>query len=100
MFPNRSVARHLAGVALLILTVPLAACTHGHATVTRTETIECVEVRDEQGQPIERECETAHTRIERDPGGCHGVITCTGHVVGEVIALPFRITGAVLGVLF
>ncbi len=85
-------------VAAIALMIPLAGC--AHPTVTRTETIECVEVRDGQGNTVERECETAHTRVERDRGGCHGVITCTGHVVGEVIALPFRIAGAVLAVVF
>ena len=97
---NRSLARPAAGIALLILITLLGACAHGRHAVTRTETVECVEVRNEAGDTLERDCSKKTTKVHRERPGCHGVITCTGHVVGEVIALPFRIAGAVLDVAF
>jgi len=40
------------------------------------------------------------TAAESDGGGCHGIVTCSFTVAGKIIALPFRVAGLVLGVLF
>lgn len=91
---------HIAALAVLAAGIlPAAGCANHH-TVTKTKTVECVEIRDVDGNTIDRECETARTRTEHDRNDCHGVISCTAHAAGEVIALPFRITGAVLDVVF
>ena len=101
MLSNRPAARCFAGIALLIPILLLGACAHGHGSVTRTETVECVEVRNEDGDTLERDCSKTVSKVRaKDHHGCHGVITCTAHVVGEAVALPFRITGAVLDAVF
>lgn len=101
MLSNRPAARRFAAITLSILALSLGACAHGHHTTTRTETIECVEVRSEEGETLERDCSETASKVRTDHGhGCHGVISCSAHVVGEVVALPFRITGAVLDAVF
>ncbi|MBW2725810.1 MAG: hypothetical protein JRE71_15625 [Deltaproteobacteria bacterium] len=41
--------------------------------------------------------ETGEERVENAGAGplCHGVLTCTFYVAGQVIALPFRLLGGV-----
>ncbi|MAE96594.1 MAG: hypothetical protein CL910_18250 [Deltaproteobacteria bacterium] len=90
-------------VCLLLLASLLgsAGCHSPTRTVTITETIEC-EAPDAEG---ERDCRTVsrETRTEkpdREHHGCDGIVSCGFGAVGEVIALPFRILGVVLDVIF
>lgn len=90
----------IVGIALLL--VLAGGCASGKRSVTTVETVECP-AEDESGPAPDSECRTireetviSHERV----GGCDGILSCSFDVVGEVIALPFRILGVVLDVIF
>ncbi len=84
--------------ACLLLIAPVwLGC--AHETIVTTTTSECVEPESDY-EADDPACEkvveevVVTTRHDR----CHGVISCTFVVVGEVIALPFKIVGAAFDV--
>ncbi len=92
---SRRIALALLAACLLVGT----ACSTPTRTVTTTETYECAPA-DATG---ERDCElvSRETRKEKpDSHGCGGIVSCGFGAVGQVIALPFRILGVVLDVVF
>ena len=88
--------------AIALCTLVLVACsTADTTTTTTTETVRCVEVDPSADEPEpSRECTTITKKTEttKRPPECHGVLSCTFYVVGEAIALPFRLLGAALNV--
>ena len=90
-----------AGLLLLTCVLWGAGCHSPTTTVTTIETIECTT----PGEKGARDCRTVsrETRTEKpewDHHGCDGIVSCSFSVLGEVIALPFRILGVVLDVIF
>lgn len=97
----RGTSARAAAAALLALAIaPLAlGCAHRTTTVTTTTTRECPgDPADDEVAPRDA-CEVVEETVETtEPGRCHGLVSCTFVVVGEVIALPFRIVGAAVDV--
>ena len=100
-----------AWIASLLLIAPIwLSC--AHETTVTTTTSACVEPDysdshnsddshnshnyDVDGRGCERVIEEVVVKTERD--ACHGLISCAFVVVGEVIALPFKIVGAAFDV--
>ena len=91
--------RIAARLIVLFLTPVWLGCAHETTTVTTTETSECADVLHVEGEVDPESCETRveETVITTEIDRCHGIVSCTFVVVGEVIALPFRILGEALG---
>lgn len=90
------------GLIALLGAAPLTACNGKVKTVTTTETIECEEDPDDYAEEY-RECTEVRretTVVTEDDSGCHGAVSCSLSMVGELIALPFRIVGVVLDAVF
>ena len=84
---------------------PLLGCAHDTRTVTTTETLECGEAEsyEDELDDLDREC----TQIRRETtvvtergSDCHGAVSCSFSLVGQLVGLPFRILGEVLGTAF
>ena len=86
-----------AWIAVLCVAPLALACAHETTTVTTTTT-ECPE--HHHPDAAETECSTVveETVVTTEADRCHGLVSCTFTVVGEVIALPFRIVGAAFSV--
>lgn len=95
----------VAMIACLLLIAPTAmGC--AHETVVTTTTSSCVESPEDHSsrfdyEPDDPSCGRVvkEVVVETQSDRCHGVISCTFTVVGEVIALPFRIVGAAFDVI-
>ena len=89
-----------AQIACLVLIAPIwLGCAHETTVTTRTS--ECIEpdfVHDADDHECGRLIEKVSVTTQHD--GCHGVISCTFVVAGEVISLPFRVVGAAFEVVF
>jgi len=92
--------RRTAGVLLAACLIVGAGCSTPSRTVTTTETRECTPA-DAEG---ERECHTVSIETTTSEpevhDGCDGILSCGLGAVGQVVALPFRILGLVLDVVF
>ena len=77
-------------IAVLFLIVNLAAC----VTHQRTETVQYEDRRTGDPVVVER------TTTDRPTSEDSGLISGTGNVIGEVIALPFRAVGGLVRALF
>lgn len=75
-------------LSLLLLSIP-----GGCSTTTTTRTVE----RPEGSDAMAVEKETTVT-TERSASG--GILSTTVNVVGEIIALPFRIVGGLISIIF
>ena len=90
------------GIALLVLSLAVGlGCAHDTKTVTTTTSSGCSDV-DRDYTDSEGVCDTVihETVIKTEGSHCHGLFSCTFVVVGEVVALPFRIVGAAFEVVF
>lgn len=90
-------------IVLLLLALSLAACGGKSQTVTTTtETIECEEPHPYDDPPEEscREVRRETTVVTETAPGCHGAVSCSFALVGEIVSLPFRIVGEVLDTVF
>lgn len=82
--------RLLAALAIVcIVGAPLSGCSTTKRTGVTT-------VSSEDPTVVTTETETVV--VEDD--GCHGVLSCTTDFVGEVIALPFRLVGGLIRIIF
>jgi hypothetical protein len=86
----------------IITTLMVLSFGTGYASHTRTEKTDVVTAPAGTGYPsepvvVERQTTTTETA---SAGGCGGVLSCTVDVTGEVIALPFRAVGGLLGGIF
>jgi hypothetical protein len=89
-------------VAVLLGVAPLLGCAHETRTVTTTETVECPSVETYE-EELDRECIESRTQVtvvEEREESCHGAISCSFTLVGQLISLPFQIVGGVLGAVF
>ena len=87
--------RRLATALFVALMFVAGGATTGHATeTTTTETVE----RPSDERVVETEKETTETK-ESD-GAHYGIISGTVHAIGWVLALPFRIVGGLIRVIF
>lgn len=70
-----------------------------HTRTVRTDVVTYPEGTAYHAEPavVERQTTTTETA---EAGGCGGLLSCTVDVTGEVIALPFRAVGGVLGAIF
>ena len=86
---------------LLSLLVFSSCTTHQTTTTVTTRTVEC-DVSEDGSESDTRECTTIdeETTVSHRPRQCHGILSCGFYVAGEVIALPFRALGMVLGIVF
>ncbi len=84
----------LAKAITLTLCLLMGACSSSSKTVT-TETASHDPYSD---RTVEHT--TTTTEVEKDDGGCGGVLSCTVNVLGEIIALPFRAVGALVSAIF
>ncbi|HEV8711672.1 MAG TPA: hypothetical protein VGX03_02450 [Candidatus Binatia bacterium] len=71
----------------------------GHTRTVRTDVVTYPEGSVYRAEPSVVEHHTTTTETA-DTGGCGGVLSCTVDVTGEVIALPFRAVGGLLGAIF
>ena len=99
-----SITRTVGG-GVLAIAVSLSGCARGTTTVqthTRSEVVAPVPspVAAERTTPVVVEERTTTTRAVRADDEPRGVLSTAVHVVGEIIALPFRLVGALLRALF
>ncbi len=92
----------LVALAVVLAAAPLLGCAHETRTVTTTETLECEETESYEDE-LDQDCtqirrETIVT-TERGPD-CHGAVSCSFSLVGQLVSLPFRILGEVLDAIF
>ena len=98
-------------LAVLLSAAPLLGCAHETRTVTTTETLECADAeRYEYGEEVEdyeaeldRDCTQIRreTTVTTETGSdCHGAVSCSFSLVGQLVSLPFRILGEVLDAIF
>jgi hypothetical protein len=91
-------------VLLSIAVSPLVGC--GRKTEVTKEITVVEEVRaapaSEQGTEPPRTVKTTTTSetTSEKSGGCGGLLSCTVDVAGAIIALPFKIVGALIDVIF
>lgn len=81
-------------MAFLVAALALNGAGCATRTTTVTKTIERPAESDQDPRVVEQE--TTVTR-ESEP---RGIISTAFHVVGEILALPFRIVGGLLQILF
>jgi hypothetical protein len=75
-------------------------CSTQSRTVT-TETAYYDSSQDRyQGRPVTVERETTVRTEPEDPGASTGLVSDTVNVVGEVLALPFRLVGGLISLVF
>jgi len=86
--------RNLAWASLLALALGPGCSTHKE-TVTTTETISYP-----SDTVLVQRSETTTTTTDSSGSKSGGVLSSTVDVVGDVIALPFRAVGSLLGALF
>jgi hypothetical protein len=96
MIPNRTrFAQQSPVIALTLLVgfspIGLCACS---TTKTTTTTREVPSSTDPDATVEER------TTTTTSSPGCSGVLSCTVDVVGDVIAFPFKVVGAVITAIF
>lgn len=93
-------------LVLLVSALALSSCATDPTTTTvTTTTVECEvpeQGTDDGEAPDTQECTTIseETTVSNRPRQCHGILSCSFYVAGEVISLPFRALGAVLDILF
>lgn len=87
-------------IALLLTIALLGGC----STQRSRQTVNRETVRypaDQEGAPVVVEQRTMErTETSETDGNSGGVLSGTAHVVGEVLALPFRAVAGLLGVIF
>lgn len=82
-------------IAMIVLSLLLLCSPVGCASRRTTVTSEQSDSGD-SGRTVE----TTTTEVTSDSGSCGGVLSCTVNVLGEIIALPFRAVGALVGAIF
>lgn len=98
-------------LAALLGAAPLLGCAHETRTITTTETLECAGAEgygyEEAAEDYEDELDRDCTQIRRETivttetgSDCHGAVSCSFSLVGQLVSLPFRILGAVLDAIF
>ena len=92
---RRNLYSFLVAAALFCAATPFAGCSDHHSkTVTTTEDV----VTDPESRgslSSERHVEKTETKVESDEGH-HGFF----HILGDIIALPFRAVGALFHAIF
>jgi hypothetical protein len=89
--------------ALLALTFLLSASAPlGCASETRTTTTTTTREPADPDSPVDSRPQVSHTSttVEKSDDPCGGVLSCTVDFVGDVIAFPFRLVGAVFRAIF
>jgi len=88
-------------VALFALSV-LSACAAQSAKTVETETtVQYTGDRDPaRSEPVVTENRTTKTEETKTEGQSVGLLSGTVHVVGQAIALPFRVVAGLIGVAF
>ncbi len=98
-------------LAAVLGAAPLLGCAHETRTVTTTEILECGEADgyeyDDEAEDYEAELDRDCKQIRRETtvttesgSDCHGAVSCSFSLVGQLVGLPFRILGEVLGAIF
>jgi hypothetical protein len=88
---------------ILVALLPVSACAgKAHTVTTTTATIECAEPEpyDEPGQKKCTEVRRETTVVTETEPACHGAVSCSFGLVGNLVSLPFRIVGEVLDTVF
>jgi hypothetical protein len=80
----------------LLLSVGSGCSTH---TTTTTETTQ-YESPQRSGEPVVVEKETTVRTETENPGESTGVVSGTVNVIGEILALPFRLVGGLISLVF
>ena len=107
-------------IACLLLMIAPVWLGCAHETTVTTTTSSCVEHQSDYESDSESDSESDYKSdyksdhdseyatcdrvieevvVETERNSCHGLLSCTFVVVGEVIALPFRIVGAAFDVI-
>ncbi|MGH7856612.1 MAG: hypothetical protein ACREQY_04720 [Candidatus Binatia bacterium] len=86
--------RRLSRVWLLVAVLGFAAVAVDIGCATRTTTV----TRETDGDDGEKE--TTVTTTEEEVARPTGILSTTLHVVGEVIALPFRLVAGLISIIF
>ncbi|HEV8343575.1 MAG TPA: hypothetical protein VGR30_14480 [Candidatus Binatia bacterium] len=73
--------------------------THSRTVTTETAYYDSPQDRY-QGRPVTVERETTVRTESENPGESTGLVSGTVNVVGEVLALPFRLVGGLISLIF
>ena len=89
----------------LMVLVSIAGCSSTTTTTTVKKTRVPVDEYSEDEQPrhhqhADEEKEETTTTVEESGAACSGILSCTVHGVGYVLALPFRLVGGIIDVIF
>lgn len=84
---------------LMIYAAPLTMSGCANSKTVRTEE-ETRTVSSAGDSTTTRETRETEVSDDRSSGGCSGVLSCTLDVVGNIIALPFRLVGGLIDFLF
>jgi hypothetical protein len=88
-------------VALFALSVFSACATQSVKTVETEKTVQYAGDRDPtRPEPVVTENRTTKTEETKTEGQSVGLLSGTVHVVGQAIALPFRVVAGLIGVAF
>ena len=88
-------------VALFALSVFSACATQSAKTVETETTVQYTGDRDPaRSEPVVTENRTTKTEETKTEGQSAGLLSGTVHIVGQAIALPFRVVAGLIGVAF
>ena len=88
-------------VALFALSIFSACATQSAKTVETEKTVQYAGDRDPaRPEPVVTENRTTKTEETKTEGQSVGLLSGTVHVVGQAIALPFRVVAGLIGVAF
>lgn len=89
---KREVLMVLLSISLISSCAPLVGCSQSHSS--RTTTVETT-----SGDPSVTRSEESHEEVTKSHEH-EGILSNTVHVLGEIIALPFRAVAALLRAIF
>ncbi len=89
------------GIFFLALSVLIGCSTQNAKSVETEKTVQYSADRDQrQTEPVVVEKQTTKTEQTAKTEGDTGLLSGTVHVVGQVLALPFRLVGGLIGIVF